>query len=243
METEQDWSDFFAAAVPAGVIFDMEVVDLRVIAQRLENAEHQLDPTAELCFIGLVAYFEGFCKNHFASLINIHPELIRNLEAAGRSVALSAADLLDVDEPIRTQLGFLVADQFDFGTPKSINGLYGALLKRTPFGREDSEMFGQILDDRHLLVHHGGIFGPRYSGERFIKREVGRRRLFMDSLLVTSEQVLAAGDFLVGISRKLRSSTQDALRESVKASGRELRDFEERAIDALGWTFDQDGAG
>lgn len=60
----RSWDDYFAGAVPAGLIFDLQVDDMRVVA-RMSPPQGDLReaPFAELCLIGLVAYFEGFCKN------------------------------------------------------------------------------------------------------------------------------------------------------------------------------------
>ncbi len=233
MEENLDWSMFFTGAVPAGIIFDCDVSDLCDVAKPLENKKRHNEVTAKLCFIGLVAYFEAFCKDHFASLINIHPKLVRNLMR--RNLALNPVDLLELSGPLHCSLGFLVADKNDFGTADKINSLYTDLVKRTPFSGDEVDTFTQINEDRHLLVHYGGIFHPRYSSERFIKRPIERSRLFLDSLIVTSDQFFAAKDFLTGISKKIRSSTQDALRQEISSSGRSLSEHEEKAVDALNW--------
>jgi len=179
--------DYFAGAVPAGVIFDMQVYDMRTVARMRPPAGDLRDtPFAELCLIGLVAYFEGFCKNHFASIINICPQLLRELQTRGRDISVSAFHLLDAGEPILPKLGYLVAEGYDFGTAKAINGIYCDLLRVTPFSKKEMARFSEILDDRNLIVHQGGIFGPRYARERFIKRETGMSRLFLDSLVVTT---------------------------------------------------------
>jgi hypothetical protein len=223
---------FFTGAVPAGIIFDCEVSDLCDVAKPLENKKHN-EVTAKLCFIGLVAYFEAFCKDHFASLINIHPDLVRNL--IRRNLALSPVDPLELSGPLHCSLGFMVADRFDFGTAGHINSLYTDLLKITPFCGDEANTFDQINEDRHLLVHYGGILRPRYSSERFIKRPIDRSRLFLDSLIVSSDQFFAATNFMTGISKKIRSSTQDALRQEISSSGRSLSEHEEKAVDALNW--------
>jgi hypothetical protein len=59
-------------------------------------------------------------------------------------------------------LGFLLAEKYDFGTPKRINALFNALLKITPFGREDAKRYAALLRDRNLLVHHGGVYTLAY---------------------------------------------------------------------------------
>jgi len=238
MHEELIWADYFAAAVPAGAIFDLTVRELRGIASVSDSSQQNLNPGAELCLIGLVAYFEAFCKNHFASMVNICPQLVENLHVANRDVSVKAVDLLNLEAPLSASLGFLIVDRFDFGTPKSVNSLYMDLIRLTPFSKEEAEMYGKILDDRNLLVHHGGIFTPRYAKERFIAREVERRRLFMDSLLVTKDQFVAASAFVLDISRKMRVSTQLALRNLLRERGQEIPEELGKAVDALAWKDD-----
>ncbi|MDQ1638751.1 MAG: hypothetical protein QOF62_2090 [Pyrinomonadaceae bacterium] len=228
--------DYFAGAVPAGVIFDMQVYDMRSVA-RMRPPEGDLrdTPFAELCLIGLVAYFEGFCKNHFASIINICPQLLRELQTRGRDISVSAFHLLDAGDPILPKLGYLVAEGFDFGTAKAINGMYCDLLRVTPFSKDEMARFAEILDDRNLLVHHGGIFGPRYARERFIKRETGLSRLFLDSLVVTTDQLEAAATFLHSISMKVRTATESALSSYVRERRLKLSRGAREAVESLGW--------
>jgi hypothetical protein len=234
--TARSWGDYFAGAVPAGTIFDLQLDDMRIVA-RMRPPEGDLRdaPFAELCLIGLVAYFEGFCKNHFASIIDICPSLLRELQARGRNVSISAFHLLDAGEPILPKLGYLVAEGFDFGTAKAINGVYCDLLRVTPFSKNKAARFAEILDDRNLLVHHGGIFGPRYARERFIKRETDRSRLFLDSLVVTTEQLEAAATFLKAISVKVRTATQSALASYIRDHRMRLSRGAREAIEALAW--------
>ena len=240
MHEEIIWADYFAGAVPAGTIFDLTVQNLRGIASVSNSSQQNLNPGAELCLIGLVAYFEAFCKNHFASMVNICPELVENLQAANRDVSVKAVDLLNVAAPLSASLGFLIVDRFDFGTPKSVNSLYMDLIRQTPFSKEEAETYGKILDDRNLLVHHGGIFTPRYAKERFIERELGRSRLFIDSLLVTKEQFVVASTFVLEISRKMRVSTQSALRNFLRERRQGLSAERGKAVEALAWKDDLD---
>jgi hypothetical protein len=235
--------DYFAGAVPAGVIFDMQVHDMRSVARMRPPASDLRDtPFAELCLIGLVAYFEGFCKNHFASIINICPQLLRELQTRGRDISVSAFHLLDAGEPILPKLGYLVSEGYDFGTAKAINGIYCDLLRVTPFSKNEMARFSEILDDRNLIVHHGGIFGPRYARERFIKRETGMSRLFLDSLVVTTDQLETAAAFLHSISMKVRTSTESALTSYVREHRLKLSRGARDAVEALAWADGQEPA-
>jgi hypothetical protein len=228
-----NWDEFFAGAVPPFAIFETEVDGLRQIVSRNDTDQDPLSSAPMVCLIALVAHFEGFCKNQFAALVNICPQLLRDFSARGRNVEISATHILDVDHPVSAKLGFLVADRFDFGTPKTINALYTDLLQVTPFGKKEAARFAQILDDRNVLVHHDGILGPRYSKERFIRREAGRNRLFMDSLVVTSSQFEEAASLLLGIGRKTAAATKRALSTYVRSKGIRVSRGAKTAIDFL----------
>jgi hypothetical protein len=59
-EEEESWADYFAGPVPAGLIFDGDLADLRDLVRSRPSSKRQgLDPIAELVFIGLLTYFRG----------------------------------------------------------------------------------------------------------------------------------------------------------------------------------------
>jgi hypothetical protein len=234
-EDDADWADYFHGAVPPGVIFDGQVDDLRGLAVGTSPEVMTTSSVVEISLIGLVAYFEAFCKGHFAALINIYPPLLRRFEARGREVNLRAVDLLNLGEPVISRIGFLVAERYDFGTPKSINSLFTDLLQRTPFSRDEADIFDRILDDRHLLVHHGGIYNPRYSSERFVPREVERSRMFVDSLVVSHAEFIKAASFLDTMSQKVRISTTQALRDIAEPEG--MNPAARKALECITWTL------
>lgn len=173
----------------------------------------------EFAFIGLIAYFEGFCKNHTAAVVNICPELVRELSERGREIKLRPVDILDYGENLPTQFGCLVVEKIDFGTAKAINGFYKDLLGITPLLKREANRFHALLQDRHLIVHHGNILTPNYASERFIRREMGRSRIFIDSLAVTKDDVRTAARFLHELSVKLRDVSRHALIAFVKKIG------------------------
>jgi hypothetical protein len=207
------WLDFYPGGVPAGIVFDMNVLDACQIANT--NPVNQDDLRqgigAEFALIGLIAYFEGFCKNHTAAILNICPQLVRGLAAHGRDIRLRPVDILDYGENISTNFGSLVVEKIDFGTAKTINGLYQDLLGITPISKREADQFHALLEDRHLIVHHGNIFTPSYATERFIRREIGRSRIFVDSLQVTPAAVQNAARLLHRLSVKIRQESRRAL--------------------------------
>lgn len=192
----------------------------------------------ELCFIGLLSYFEAFCKDHFASIINIEPTLIGDLKAAGQDVSVDAAHVALYREECERRIGFMLASNYDFGTSRKINALFGALLKVTPFGKEDARTFDQLLLDRHLLVHHGGIFTLRYLEQMPGPLPDPRTEAFFNSRTVGRREVAAALRFLEAIARKLLRATHESLLKYLEVRGLEYSPQRQKALHFLLWWGD-----
>ena len=64
------WLDYFSAGVPTLGYTQMHFDDLLELAEKSPQ-DIPVDFIAELCVIGLAAYVEAFCKDHFAAMINI----------------------------------------------------------------------------------------------------------------------------------------------------------------------------
>ncbi len=237
-----NWLDFHPGGVPAGIIFDYQVEDASKLLgmcpsgkfEDIHSTDVDVRVVTEFAFIGLIAYFEGFCKNHTAAIINICPELVRGLAQCGREIKLRPVDILDCSENLPTQFGCLVVERIDFGTAKTINGFYKDLLGITPLSKREANRFHALLEDRHLIVHHGNIFTPNYSSERFIRREIGRSRIFLDSLGVTKEDVRKAARFLHELSLKFREASRHALVAFVKKNRLRLAKPNREALKLLG---------
>src|SRR6185295_18808084 len=133
------WLDYFSGGVPTGVYFRMTMDSLRQVINSEPSGPIDvggIDRLRELCLIGLLAYFEAFCKDHFASLINIEPNLVNNLKTSGQSVTIEATHVVLFGREIDRRIGFILAEKYDFGTAQKINALFGALLKVTPFNKK-----------------------------------------------------------------------------------------------------------
>jgi len=229
------WLEFHPGGVPAGIIFDDQVKDACEPADMCPKDKEDLrdEIGAEFAFTGLAAYFEGFCKNHTAAVINICPQLVRELVERGREIKLRAVDIVDYAEDLSTQLGSLVVEKIDFGTAKAINGLYNDLLGITPLSKREADRFHALFEDRHLIVHHGNILTPSYARERFVRREIGRSRIFLDSLEVTPAHVRTAAKFLHDLSMKLRIESHRALARFVKVNRLRLPKPNREAVELL----------
>jgi hypothetical protein len=204
--------DYFSAGVPTGANFKMALDELRKVSESSdEHDPPRLSRLQELCFIGLMSYFEAFCKDHFASLVNIEPSLIQNLKRGGQDVEIDATRVLLYGEQLTTKMGFILAEKYDFGTAQKINALFVALLKLTPFGKAEAVEYAELLRDRNLLVHHGGTFTLSYLEQAKLTHPERKTNAFFNSQIKAKQDVIGAMDFLSEIAKKLLKSSHDAL--------------------------------
>ena len=213
-----DYFDFFPGCVPPGEVFRSNADDLIALAKGASKdlAEGKI---IDLCLIGLYAYFETFCRDQFATLINIHPGLIMNLKKSGQDVTVDASKFLTCRvNPLRS-IGFLLAEQFDFGTAKKINTLYQALLNITPFSHDEVGRYSDMIADRNLIVHHGGTFTSKYLEQRGITGVPERHRVYVDSLRISPTQFISNVEYLKSIARKLVRGSHDALVRLLEGDG------------------------
>lgn len=225
-----DWLQFFSGGVPSLDYFRFQVSDLTKLANESKE-DSGLNITAELCIIGLAAHFESFCKNEFAAAINIFPQILSGF-AEKRDCKLSVKSLLHNFSEIDHSLGFVIAEEYDFGSAKSVNGLFQDLLNITPFSTKEAGEFAQFLNDRNLLVHHGGIYTAKYKGQKFVKK-VADHLINFDSLVVKKSDVNRWADFLVQIATKTGDAVKVAVTKSVSQNGWDCDEERSKAINAL----------
>lgn len=235
MHADPNWLDYFSGGVPTGEYFRMTLDDLsKTVSQSAQRASR----VNEVCFIGLVSYFEAFCKDHFASILNIEPTLLAELRDNGQDTHIDPARLLQFHDNWIIRLGFLVAEKFDFGTAQKINALYGALLKITPFAKDEAKYYEGILRDRNLFVHHGGTLTLTYSSQNKVSAENKLSRPFFDSLVVTPAYFDERLEFIKSVARKILKATHSALHDHIEKSGISYPPERLKALDAFLWWDD-----
>jgi len=225
------WLDFYSGGVPSFEYFLLQVKDVEEIAST-SKVKSGIDITAELCLIGLAAYFEAYCKNEFAAVINICPEILKAFTLK-RDCMVPARNLLHIVSAPRHRLGFLIAEEYDFGSAKTINSLFQDLLKITPFTKTEAKKYAQFLNDRNLLVHHGGTYTFRYAGQKFAKGDL-RTYVHYHSLVVNKDDVRCWSKFLVAIATKTATATMRALLNFVSSEQIKCSAERKKAIGALG---------
>jgi hypothetical protein len=203
--------DYFIGGVPALGYFELQADKLHELATSSKEAKLAgLNYIAEVSLIGLAAYFEAFCKAHFASLINICPEILKNFVERRKNATVSLSHILSIGGEVTLKLGNVISEEYDFGSAKEINGLYQDLLRITPFSAKDAKKYSQFLSDRNLLVHHGGVFTHTYSSQRFGNRKA-LSRLHLDSLIIGKKEFDDWEVFIVGIATMIATTTQSAI--------------------------------
>jgi len=224
--------DYFTSGVPPFVVLKLE---LDQIDSLVRSSEQKLQKrAAEMGLISLCAYFEAFSKNLFSAMANICPRILSNFAARRPHVSVEIDPLLNFVDKAEVKLGHLLAEKYDFGSAKAINSLYFDLLAITPFSKTDSKRYSELLNDRNLLVHHGGVYTIKYAKQRFEKADVARMAHW-DSLVVSKENYLSWSSFIRRVAAKMNFAGHRALERFVSAQAVVLNEEQKKAIWYLEW--------
>lgn len=220
--------DYFIGGVLAFGYFEMQVENLvTLVDSSKQDKWSPLNLAAEVSLIGLSAYFEAFCKAHFAALTNICPAIIGNFVERRPNATLRLRSLLSARAEIASKLENLISEEYDFGSAREINGMHQDLMRITPFSVNDAKKYAQFLSDRNLLVHHGGVYTYTYSAQRFARRTV-RGLVHWDSLVIGKKEFTHWKSFVFAIAQKIASTSRTALqefatREKIKLNGEQKK--------------------
>jgi hypothetical protein len=221
---------FYAGYVPSGEYFRMTAGHV------VELAEEEVgrSPTRHnLCFIGLIAYFEAFAKDQLGSVLSLAPAAIDRLKAAGHSTDIAAREALNLKEDIEHQIGFLIAHRLDLGTARKINAAFATAVKITPFGKDDVARYDKMLRDRNLLVHHGGTYTSAYIEQAYDEIDPQERIAHAYSIKLASNDIREAADFLRQIARSMVNASAKALHMIATADGSAADPSRRKAIEFM----------
>jgi hypothetical protein len=230
----EDTSDLFIGRIPPFLRFEMDFHSLFHLVESHKNEKIQFEkpnPATEVALMGLVAQFESFCKHQFAAITNISPELLSNFAFKRGQAVIKLSDLLSLNGRFETDIGFLIAEQYDFGSAEMINSLFNDLLVVTPFSKKESKKFNAILLKRHLLVHHAGVYTLNYIRDGSMPDEI-KDQVFRDAIVISTEDYHEMGDFLFEMSMKITRVTVSALRKHLQFAT-DVRDLQNHATSAL----------
>jgi len=225
-----DYCDYFPGGVPPGVMFKMTLSDLQELL-KLTPDKDGINRAAEILFVGLISYFEGFLKEVFASAINIDNTLLENLGKNGQDVSIDSRRLLVYGTDYYKKIGFVVSEKFDFGTAKKINSLYLALLRITPLAKDAATNLDRLLNDRHLIVHHGANYTLSYLEQT---KATKVSDAYWQCLTINKAYFNDAFKFIEDVSIKLLKSISTALKDRSNTCEIPLTPAQSEAIDALG---------
>ena len=233
---EGDLPPIFPSSVGPIEVFDWHFNSLSDLVASFEYNFLVMDKTVELCFIGLVAYFEAFCKDQIASIINICPSLLLQLKKSGRDVLIDVAHLVLFEGDLELALGPMLSEKYDFGTAKQVNSHYQALLKITPFSKDEAEKYDQILNDRNLLIHHGGTYTIKYAEQNLnLRGKPIKHQAYRDSLELTEDDYFDASFLVVKIATKIANISQKALTAFVSKNKIKLTEDQNDALQMLSY--------
>lgn len=203
---------YFVGGIPPFLLFETEYHSLfhLVECHKDDRFYKTVNPATKAALISLVAHFEAFCKHQFAALVNIWPALLGDFAARRPQATLALSDLATIFDDVREKIGFLLAEQYDFGSATKINGLFRDLLNVTPFSGKDAEIFDSILMKRHLLVHHAGYYTLQHLKKHAIPQEMVERA-FKDCIVIATEDYHRVGDFLFQMALKVARATVGGL--------------------------------
>ena len=233
-----EYLDYFIAGVPPGVVFDMNAKELEELVNSNDDSSinNDLKIIPRVCFIGLVAYFETFCKEMAAAIINISPAFLQHLKKAGYNTSVDCADLSYFHYTLSSRVGSVVTENYDFGDAKKINSFFMCLFKRNVFSKDEMEEYGKVLSDRNLIVHNGGTFNIKYLKQRNPKIDIAKNAFFY-SLNFAHSDFTDRLNFLRSISRKISKNVSLGMKHALKEHPADFPKNANEAIAALLWEY------
>jgi hypothetical protein len=234
MKTDHQTYDYFTGKISPFLLFEMEFHSLFYVVENHKNDRFypELNPASQVATIGLLAYFEAFCKHQFAAIVNLFPNLISQFAAKRGEPKIEFSSVVTFKSEIEKNIGFILAEQYDFGTAKSINGLFRDLLSITPFSKKESETFSEILFKRNLLVHHAGYYTLQYLKDKTITEEA-KVKVFKEAVKITTEDYGEVSDFLFEMAMKITRETVKALKSNPEFQSLSLENERAKAIEEM----------
>lgn len=225
--------NYFISGVPPGSLFAMSRSDLLSLVNinlDKNNFYSAQDTLIEVCYIGLLAYFEGFIKNHISATINLCPKLLDGL-AENSSFVINIDDLKSIGYNLNGTLGSVVTEKIDFGSPKKINYIYKSLFNFTPFTKAQVDKLNIILNDRNLLVHHTGIVNSKYLKNR--KNQKINYQLYLDSLVINKNYYLQVDVFLKNLVLKILENSSKSILLFIKENNIKISKDKKFSLDSF----------
>jgi hypothetical protein len=213
MKSDHQTYDYFIGRIPPFLQFELELESLFYIVENHKDDRWypENNPASQVATIGLFAYFEAFCKHQFAAIVNIFPSLIFSFAAKRGEPKIEFSTILTFNGEFEKHIGSVLAEQYDFGTTKSINSIFHDLLSITPFSNVEAEKFNKILYKRNLLVHHAGYYTLKYAKKNLITIEQ-KQKAFKEAVKIDTEECHDISNFLFEMALKITRQSVYALK-------------------------------
>jgi hypothetical protein len=230
-DLDELYAEFYIGENPPGIIFGVSIDGLKEVVRCYhENKPIPLIGISEASgLISAQAYFEGFFFQLFAQVINFCPELLEEFSIK-RNEIIEIRKLFIFGLDVRDNLGTLIAENYDFGTPEKVNTLYKDLLGITPFSKDEASKYKQLLTVRNILVHYNGQWASKYiyaSDMTSIREKLG------EEVTIDETMLLSWIEFLEEIVKKTLNITKKKLIDFINLKGLVYSDRKKEAIEYL----------
>lgn len=175
--------------------------------------------------ISMFSYFEAFCKNNFAAILNCCPSLIENIK--------DLKVVRDNKKTVNSSIGFYISDGLSFDNFNKVRGLYTSLLKQDFFTESQLIDLQRIKNTRNIIVHHGGFLNSKYKKKDLLGVDRKFSRLFLDSLELKKKDFFKCKDLLEQIVIHMKDNSKQSLLNLIKKDKILLPQINFEAIDRI----------
>lgn len=212
MKSNYETYDSFVGNISPFLLFEMEYHSLSYIVENHKEDKFypETNPASQVASIGLLAYFEAFCKHQFAAIVNLMPSLLKDFCIKRGEPKVEFSTIASFNGDFENNIGFALAEIYDFGTAKAINSIFRDLLLITPFSKEEESKFNSIVYNRNLLVHHAGYYTLQYL-KKNAPEEI-RQKAFKNTVKIDTVEYYDVSDFLFEMAMKITRASVKAVR-------------------------------
>ncbi|WP_183560896.1 hypothetical protein [Mucilaginibacter sp. SP1R1] len=205
--------EYFVGKIAPFLLFEMEFHGLSYVVENHKNDRWypDINPAAQVANIGLLSYFEAFCKHQFAAILNLFPSIILDFATKRGEPKIEISTVVGYGDNFKKNVGFLLAESYDFGSPKAINSLFCDILKVSPFSKDEEKTMNEIIHRRNLIVHHGGYLTHQYVSRKGPKALTVKP--FKDEIKIGTDDYYTNADFLFEMAIKIVKCTVKSLKK------------------------------
>lgn len=236
MVNDKAIQNYFVGKTSPFLLFEKEYHSLHYVVENHKNDRYYKDnnPACQVAFIGILAYFEAFCKHQFAAIINIFPELAIDFSEKRRNLQIDLKTIISFRESTFKNLGFILAEKYDFGSASSINNNFKDLLLITPFSKEEVSIFKNIIHKRNLLVHHAGYYTLKSLNYPKINITERTNKAFRENVKIETSVFEEYSEFFFQMAIKITRETIVAITRLDMYKSLDRESLKIKAVDELG---------